>query len=79
MVTQKARWLPNVGEEFILKETPIPEPGPGEVLVKLEATAINLIDWKIQKEGLFLVKKYPATIMWRERIWCCYESRRWGH
>ena len=62
MVTQKARWLPNVGEEFILKETPIPEPGPGEVLVKLEATAINLIDWKIQKEGFFLVKKHPAII-----------------
>lgn len=62
MATQKALWLPNVGEEFVLKDKEIPEPGPGEVLVRLEATAINPIDWKIQKEGFFLVKDYPAII-----------------
>ncbi|KAG6378959.1 chaperonin 10-like protein [Boletus reticuloceps] len=62
VAAQQALWLPNVGAEFTLGENKIPEPGPGEILVKLEASAINPIDWKIQKEGFFLVKKYPTII-----------------
>ncbi|KAN0097220.1 GroES (chaperonin 10)-like protein [Tylopilus felleus] len=62
MTTQKALWLSNVGAEFTLGDNKIPEPGPGEVLVKLEATALNPIDWRIQKQGFFLVEKYPTII-----------------
>lgn len=62
MATQKALWLSSVGAEFKLGENEIPEPGPGEVLVKLEGTAINPIDWHVQKEGFFLVEKYPVII-----------------
>lgn len=62
MAIQKALWLPEIGAEFTLSENEIPEPGPGEVLVKLEATAINPIDPKIQKGGFFLVEEYPAII-----------------
>ncbi|KAF8558739.1 GroES-like protein [Imleria badia] len=62
MTTQKALWLPNVGAEFTLGENEIREPGPGEVLVKLEASAINPIDRRIQKEGFSLADKYPAII-----------------
>ena len=30
-------------EDLELKDLPVPEPGPGEVLVKVRATAVN--DW----------------------------------
>ncbi|KAH0840157.1 hypothetical protein J3R83DRAFT_1140 [Lanmaoa asiatica] len=59
MATQKALRLPDIGAEFTLEERTIYDPQPGEVLVKLEATAINAVDWKIQKEGFFLVEHYP--------------------
>lgn len=62
MSTQKALWLPEVGEEFTLGTTDIPEPGPGEVLVKLEASALNPLDWKIQKHGFFMIKEFPVVI-----------------
>ena len=33
----------------------------GEILVKVEATALNPLDWKIQAYGL-IVEKYPAIL-----------------
>ena len=33
-------------------DLPDPQPGPGEVLIALQATSVNPIDWKI-REGLF--------------------------
>ena len=62
MTTQKALWLPNVGAEFTLGKHAIPEPGPGEVLVQLEAAALNPVDWKLQKSGFKLVNEYPAIV-----------------
>ncbi|KAF8138741.1 chaperonin 10-like protein [Boletus edulis] len=55
VAAQLALWLPNVDAEFTLGENKIPEPGPGEILVKLEASAINPIDWKSKR-------RYPAII-----------------
>ncbi|OMO66026.1 Alcohol dehydrogenase superfamily, zinc-type [Corchorus capsularis] len=42
-------------------EVPIPTPKQGELLVKLEATSLNPIDWKMQKGMLrpFLPRKFP--------------------
>ncbi|KAL4326075.1 hypothetical protein GQ457_11G003680 [Hibiscus cannabinus] len=42
-------------------EVPIPTPSQGEVLLKLEATSLNPIDWKIQKGMVrpFLPRKFP--------------------
>ncbi|KAG6401297.1 hypothetical protein SASPL_138149 [Salvia splendens] len=42
-------------------EVPVPCPGKGEVLLKVEATALNPFDWKIQKGVLrpFMPKKFP--------------------
>lgn len=34
------------------------KPGPGEVLVKNAAWAVNPVDWKIQEMGMFM-EKYP--------------------
>ncbi|XP_042430137.1 chloroplast envelope quinone oxidoreductase homolog [Zingiber officinale] len=44
-------------------EVPIPSPKKNEVLLKLEAAALNPIDWKIQKGMLrpFLPPRFPFT------------------
>lgn len=62
MAPQTVLWLPKVGADFELGKNDIPEPGPGEILVKVEAAAINPIDCTIQKDGFFLVQEYPAII-----------------
>jgi|SRR5579862_5786926 len=43
-------------EVYRIAEMPIPEPGPGEVQVRVDGAGINPMDWKI-REGLF----GPAT------------------
>ncbi|KAG9317694.1 chaperonin 10-like protein [Chiua virens] len=62
MATQKALWLPKIGAEFTVGTHAIPEPGPGEVLVKMEAIALNPLEWKIRQSGFFMVKEYPAIV-----------------
>lgn len=37
------------------------KPGPGEVLVKNAAWAVNPVDWKIQEMGMF-IEKYPNIL-----------------
>ena len=34
-----------------LEEVPIPQPGKGEVLVRVAAASVNPVDWKI-REGM---------------------------
>ena len=43
-------------EVLVIKDLPIPEPGPGDVLVKIEASGINFIDVYL-REG-----RYPAQL-----------------
>ncbi|KAH9898242.1 GroES-like protein [Cubamyces lactineus] len=45
----------------VLKDVDVPKPGANEVLVRIEATALNPADWKILYLGL-LVDEYPATL-----------------
>ncbi|CAI9107361.1 OLC1v1006692C1 [Oldenlandia corymbosa var. corymbosa] len=41
-------------------EVPVPTPDKFEVLLKMEATSLNPIDWKIQQGGIpFFPRKYP--------------------
>lgn len=42
-------------------ELPVPTPTKGEVLLKLEATSLNPVDWKIQKGVLrpIMPRKFP--------------------
>nr|XP_043609718.1 chloroplast envelope quinone oxidoreductase homolog [Erigeron canadensis] len=44
-------------------EIPVPAPGKGEILVKIEAASINPIDWKIQKGVArpIMPRKFPYT------------------
>lgn len=42
-------------------ETPIPEPGPSEMLVRVHATSVNPVDAKIRRRGVFGVR--PPAIL----------------
>ena len=59
--TQKALVLETKFGKFNLRTTPVPKPGPGEILIKIKSTALNPVDWKIQKYSI-LTDKYPAII-----------------
>ena len=58
--TQKALLL-SAEKTYYVGETPVPTPGPLEVLVKIEATALNPIDWKVTGGPRFsaIISKYP--------------------
>ncbi|KAJ2917339.1 hypothetical protein MD484_g3049, partial [Candolleomyces efflorescens] len=47
--------------DFTLSSVPVPKPGKDEVLVKIYSSALNPVDWKIQKHGWF-VNEYPAVL-----------------
>ncbi|KAI0661825.1 GroES-like protein [Cubamyces menziesii] len=58
--TQKALLLPAEGGEYRVGESPIPRPGPKEVLVKVISAALNPIDWKIAIPPFSaLIAEYP--------------------
>ncbi|GLB40724.1 putative alcohol dehydrogenase GroES-like domain [Lyophyllum shimeji] len=59
--TQKALWLESKFGQFKVGENTVPTPGAGQVLVRVEATGLNPVDWKVQKYGIFL-EKYPAIL-----------------
>lgn len=46
---------------FNVGTIPVSQPAANEVLIRVEATALNPIDWKIQKYGI-VVEKYPAVL-----------------
>ncbi|KAJ7644971.1 chaperonin 10-like protein [Roridomyces roridus] len=65
MPTQKALVLPEKSGQFVVVDnwpTPV-APGPGEVLIKVKATALNPVDWKMQKDGYF-IQEYPIVLGW---------------
>lgn len=59
--TQKATVVPKAHAPFELTTIDVPKPEEGEVLVRVEATALNPVDWKIQAYNFF-VKDYPAVL-----------------
>lgn len=50
-------------EKLTLAEVPIPVPAAGQILVRVRATSVNPIDWKLQSGMLRWVKplRFPAT------------------
>ena len=62
MQTMKAVRVEQFGgpERIKLDRIPKPEPGAGQVLVRVEATGINPIDWKL-REGMFRELSLPFT------------------
>lgn len=51
---QKAWYYKEYGSIDVLEfgEFPVPKPGPGQILVKVRAAALNPVDFK-KREGLF--------------------------
>ena len=58
---QKSLLLLEPKGSFEIRETDIPTPGPGELLVEVHATALNPVDWKIQQFGI-AIEAYPAVL-----------------
>ncbi|KZT67314.1 GroES-like protein [Daedalea quercina L-15889] len=59
--TQKVLYLTKKQGPFEVHSAAVPTPGPGQILVKVVATALNPIDWKIQAFGIF-IETFPATL-----------------
>ena len=59
--TQKALFLQEAKGSYAVGDAPIYKPGTGELLVKLHATGLNPVDWKIKKFGIF-IEKYPTIL-----------------
>ena len=60
-MAQTALLLDEKFGKFVLKTIPVPKPGPGDILVKVQAAALNPVDWKAQKYGIF-AQEYPALL-----------------
>ena len=61
MSQQKVLHLEEAGGSLVLRETGIPKPGPGQLLVKAESVALNPLDWKRIKFGLY-IQSYPTVL-----------------
>lgn len=57
----KALFLLEPKGQFVVQEVDTPEPGPGEVVVQIHATALNPAEWKIRDSGRF-VTKWPVIL-----------------
>ncbi|KAK7514512.1 chaperonin 10-like protein [Phyllosticta citriasiana] len=58
----KAAWIREKHGKPLHVDTALPPaPGPGEVVIKNAAIAVNPVDWKIQDYG-FLVEHYPTIL-----------------
>lgn len=60
--TFKAAVLPSPKSRHIISDRSLSALGPGEVAIKITATAINPVDWKIRDQGILLGDYYPAVI-----------------
>ena len=61
MSQQKVLHLEEAGGSLALRETSIPKPGPGQLLVKAESVALNPLDWKRIEFGLY-IQSYPTVL-----------------
>ncbi|KAL4925242.1 zinc-binding alcohol dehydrogenase family protein [Aspergillus undulatus] len=57
----KAALLNEKSQKHIISERSLGELGPDEVIIKINATAINPVDWKIRDSGIFL-ESFPAVL-----------------
>lgn len=63
--TMRAMSQESLGGPEVLREVdlPVPEPGPGEILVRVHAAGVNPTDWKHRRMGLFLGEP-PFVLGW---------------
>lgn len=58
---QKVLVLTSKQGPFDIATIDVPTPAAGQLLIKVESTALNPIDWKIQVYGLFF-ETFPAIL-----------------
>lgn len=59
MSANKAAWLVKANSPLEVGEAPLPKAGPGEIVVKNAAIAINPLDCHMQDSGVF-IQQWPA-------------------
>jgi NADPH:quinone reductase-like Zn-dependent oxidoreductase len=55
----KAAYLIKAGTPLEVRDAPLPTAGPGQIVVKNAAVAINPLDWHMLDHGVF-VKQWPG-------------------
>lgn len=53
-------------DTLVYEDAPVPEPGPGDVRIRVHAAAVNPVDWKIREGYLSSMLPYamPLTLGW---------------
>lgn len=59
--TNQAAWLVKAGAPLEVGDAPLPTAGPGEIVIKNAAAAINPLDCHMQDAGVF-VQQWPAIM-----------------
>lgn len=59
-ITNQAAWLTKAGTPLEVGDAPLPTAGPGEIVVKNAAVAINPLDTHMQDVGVF-VQQWPSV------------------
>ena len=59
--TAKALLIPRKQAEFIIGDVEVRKPQTGEILIRIHATSLNPIDWKVHKWGIS-VGEYPVIL-----------------
>lgn len=57
--TFKAAILPEQGARHVIVDRSLPDLASGEIAIRITATAINPVDWKMRDTGVF-IPEYPA-------------------
>ncbi|KAK4950973.1 putative secondary metabolism biosynthetic enzyme [Elasticomyces elasticus] len=57
----QAAWLKEANAPLEVGDAPMPTPGPGEIVVKNAALAINPLDWHMRDAGIF-VQQWPTIL-----------------
>lgn len=58
--TQTALAIPAHNKPYTLITRPVPKPGKGDVLVRIEAIGVNPSENKVRRDAAWVIKEYPA-------------------
>ncbi|THH28937.1 hypothetical protein EUX98_g5253 [Antrodiella citrinella] len=59
---QKALFLLSKQGDWKVDHTPVLKPKAGEVLIRVESSALNPVDWKVRDWGLDVIPEYPTIL-----------------